>query len=141
MLTMIKLVWVGWKIKNMKFVVLDQAYSNIYGNWNSWNHLSQVFLLEHNFNIKENRIFFEGVIEWKRNILVWSLRANLLEAMMSFLKKEGYLILCSIILFYTLLYYLWSLHFLWSQIIQIGFYINLKTSQIIQIYRNYGSHR
>ena len=38
------------------------------------------FLLEHNFNIKENRIFFEGVIEWKRNILVWSLRANLLEA-------------------------------------------------------------
>ena len=31
------LVWVGWKIKNMKFVVLDQAYSNIYGNWNSWN--------------------------------------------------------------------------------------------------------
>ena len=46
------------------------------------------FFLEHNFNIKENRIFFEGVnflkinkvIEWKRNILVWFLRANLLEA-------------------------------------------------------------
>ena len=46
------------------------------------------FLLEHNFNIKENRIFFEGVnflkinkvIEWKRNILVWCLRPNLLEA-------------------------------------------------------------